>query len=208
MTEQEKKKRRVGRPKDVAEDAGRKALIEAGAVIFSRKGYAATKIAELAKEAGVTPAMVHYYFDGKQQLLEVVLAEAFDPLMAQIGEIDSLDEWVKAFHGLLLKYRWLPNLMQREVLMSGGHLTEMFLARYGSRVAPKWFELMVAEKKAGRLRPDVDEFRHVVFMVAMLVHPFLIGQMKMPFHEAGFTDQELERFRDDALAMFRNGTSP
>jgi len=209
MTKHTKIKRRVGRPKENTGDAaGRAALLVAGAEMFSRKGYAATKISDLAKAAGVTPAMVHYYFGGKEKLLEAVLAETFEPLMAQIEEIDTLDDWVVAFHSLLLKHRWLPHLMHREVLTTGGHLTQLFQARYATRFAPKWFNLMVAEKAAGRLRADVNEFRHVILLIATLVHPFLIGQIETPYHKGELSDHELIAFRDDALAMFRRGTTP
>jgi AcrR family transcriptional regulator len=201
-------KRQVGRPKEGSADAARSALILAGAELFSRRGYAATKIAELAKKAGVTPAMVHYYFGGKEKLAEAVLEEAVEPLVAQIEKIDSLEGLVVAFHGLLMKYRWLPLLMHREVLTSEGHLTEVFQARYAHRIAPKWFALMAAEKAAGRLRADIDEFRHVIFLVATLVHPFMIAQLKTPFHDGDFSADELVAFRDDAFAMFRRGTAP
>ena len=200
--------RRVGRPKESSADAARASLIRAGADLFSRCGYAATKIATLAKHAGVTPAMVHYYFGGKQQLAEAVLEEAFDPLIDQIKEIETLDAWVIAFHDLLLKNRWLPHLMHREVLTSGGHLTDLFKVRYASQFVPKWLTLLAAEKAAGRVRPDVDEFRHVMFLIATLVHPFLISQLEIPLHGGEFCDADLIAFRDDALAMFRHGTAP
>jgi len=208
MSAKNNEKRRVGRPKEGAADRARSALIEAGAELFSRAGYAATKISDLAKRAGVTPAMVHYYFGGKEKLAEAVLEEAVEPLVAEIEKIDSLEEWVVAFHGLLLKNRWLPHLMHREVLTAGGHLTEMFQVRYASRIIPKWFAIMAEEKAAGRMREDIDVFRHVIFLVATLVHPFMIAQISTPFHQGEFTNEELEAYRDDALAMFRNGTAP
>ena len=208
MTKHHNIKRRVGRPKEGSVDAGRDALILAGAELFSYKGYAATKIAELAKKAGVTPAMVHYYFGGKEKLAEAVLAEAFAPLMAQVEAIDTLEEWAIAFHGLLLKYRWLPHLMHREVLTSGGHLTRLFKERYAMELAPKWLALMAAEKAAGRVREDINEFRHVMFLVATLVHPFMIDHLGAPLHAGSFTEADLITFRDDALAMFRYGTAP
>lgn len=208
MTNQSKIKRRVGRPKEGSADEARGALIAAGADLFSLKGYAATKIAELAKKAGVTPAMVHYYFGGKAQLAEAVLEEAFEPLLALMDEIDTLDEWVVAFHAQMLRNRWLPHLMHREVLTPAGHLTGMFQERYAIKLVPKWFSLMASEKTAGRLREEVDEFRHVAFLIATLVHPFLMSQIETPFHEGEFSDEDLISFRDDALAMFRNGTAP
>jgi len=201
-------KRSVGRPKDSVAEAGRAALVAAASLLFSRQGYAATKISDLARQAGLTPAMVHYYFGGKKKLLEAVLEEAFEPLIAQINNTGTLDEWAKAFHGHLLKRRWLPSLMQREVLMEGGHLQQLFIERYASKLAPKWIAILAAEKKAGRLRADADEVRHMVLIMAMLVHPFLIGKLDEHMRSAISSDAELLRFRDDALLLFQRGAAP
>lgn len=207
MIQQSEKKRRVGRPKE-GSDAAREALVMAGAQLFSYKGFAATKISEIAKQANVTPAMVHYYFGGKEKLAEAVMAEAYAPLLDQIEEIETLEEWVKAFHAQLLKYRWLPHLMHREVLSKGGHLTRIFQEQYASRVAPKWIGLLIAEKQAGRIREDINEFRHIMFLIAMLVHPFMIEPLETPFHSGELTDEDLIAFRDDALALFMRGAAP
>jgi len=208
MSHPEHKKRSVGRPKDSSADAARAALITAASTLFSRKGYAATKISELAAEAGVTPAMVHYYFGGKEKLLEAVLEEAFDPLIAQIEATKTLDAWAKAFHGHLLARRWLPHLMQREVLMEGGHLQQLFLERYASKLAPKWISMIAAEKAAGRMRADASEARHMVLIMALLVHPFLIGKIETNLHGGAASEEALVQFRDDALLLFREGTKP
>ncbi|PCI62067.1 MAG: hypothetical protein COB37_07320 [Kordiimonadales bacterium] len=208
MTGKPKQKRSVGRPKDSKGEEGRSALIAAGSQLFSNQGYAATTIAQLAKVAGVTPAMVHYYFGGKDKLLQAVLAQAYGPLMDQILGIETLEEWVHAVHAIMMKNRWLPLLMQREVLMEGGHLKATFLAEYASQFAPKWIAMLQGEKKAGRLRAEVNEFRHMVFLIALIVYPFLVGQIVTPLQGGLFSDDELYRFRDDALMMFRMGTSP
>jgi len=208
MAQTKTRKRGVGRPRDGATDAGRAALLAAGSLLFSKHGYAATKISKLAAEAGVTPAMVHYYFGGKEKLLEAVLEEAFEPLIAQIADIDTLDAWAKAFHAHLLSRRWLPHLMQREVLMEGGHLQKVFLERYASKLGPKWITMLAAEKKAGRMRADADEARHMVLIMALLVHPFLVGSIDDHLHFGASSEADLLRFRDDALMLFRNGTMP
>jgi hypothetical protein len=35
----------------------------------------------------------------------------------------------------------------------------------------------------------------------------LLESLDTPFHSAGFTDEELIEFRDDAFALFRRGTA-
>lgn len=59
-------------------------ILAAAEKVFIEKGFAATKTTEIAKEAGVTHAMLHYYFRTKENLFNIVftnkvrlLAESF-----------------------------------------------------------------------------------------------------------------------------------
>jgi AcrR family transcriptional regulator len=51
-------------------------LIAAGYTILAEKGYEATTVKEVAKAAGVSPGLFHYYFATKDELLMAVLREA------------------------------------------------------------------------------------------------------------------------------------
>lgn len=60
---------------NVAPDDRRRRIIEAGYRIIGQRGLAETSVKEVAKEAGVAPALVHYYFESKEHLLLEVAAE-------------------------------------------------------------------------------------------------------------------------------------
>jgi TetR/AcrR family transcriptional repressor of uid operon len=60
----------VAKPKpDRADPNARKALIEAAVDEFSRKGYAAATLADIARRAGVTTGAVYAHFEGKLDLM-------------------------------------------------------------------------------------------------------------------------------------------
>ena len=53
--------------------SGLKAKIEAAATtVFLRKGYAETKIIDIANEAHISPSTIYLYFDGKKQLFNAL----------------------------------------------------------------------------------------------------------------------------------------
>lgn len=54
----------------------RERLIAAGYTVLSEKGYEATTVKEVARVAGVSPGLFHYYFASKDDLLVAVLHEA------------------------------------------------------------------------------------------------------------------------------------
>jgi AcrR family transcriptional regulator len=54
-------------------------IIEAATRVFAAKGYDGASLRAVAREAGVDPALVHHYFDGKASLFVAAMALPFDP---------------------------------------------------------------------------------------------------------------------------------
>ncbi|MFI6345558.1 ScbR family autoregulator-binding transcription factor [Streptomyces sp. NPDC050560] len=53
----------------------RRAILEAAAITFDRRGYEAATITEILKEAGVTKGALYFHFPSKEALADAVLAE-------------------------------------------------------------------------------------------------------------------------------------
>ncbi len=54
-------------------------IVEAARRVFADKGYDGTSLRAVARAAGVDPALVHHYFDGKASLFVAAMALPFDP---------------------------------------------------------------------------------------------------------------------------------
>lgn len=67
----------VGRRPGNADTRGE--IVEAATRLFAAKGYDGTSLRGVAREAGVDPALVHHYFDGKAALFVAAMALPFDP---------------------------------------------------------------------------------------------------------------------------------
>lgn len=65
----------------------KKQLIDAAYQVLARVGYEASSIKEIAKEAGVSPGLVHYYFTSKEELLSAVVKEATDDYCEQMEQV-------------------------------------------------------------------------------------------------------------------------
>ncbi len=50
-------------------------ILEAAEKEFLRKGYSAARTTEIAEAAGVTHAMLHYYFRSKEKLFDMIIKE-------------------------------------------------------------------------------------------------------------------------------------
>jgi AcrR family transcriptional regulator len=61
-------------------------IVEAAKRVFAAKGYAGASLRAVAREAGVDPALVHHYFDGKASLFVAAMALPFDPRIIPVHE--------------------------------------------------------------------------------------------------------------------------
>ena len=73
---------RVRRPEDRASEIARAAL-----ELFVTKGFAATKLEDVAKEASVSKGLPYLYFKSKEGLFKAVIAEAIAGPLAQANDM-------------------------------------------------------------------------------------------------------------------------
>jgi len=67
-------------------------IFNAARIIFQKKGFAGARMQEIADEAGINKAMLHYCFKNKELLFYAVFMNAFSQLAPQINEIFNSDE--------------------------------------------------------------------------------------------------------------------
>jgi len=76
-------------------------ILEAAKKVFHRKGFEGARMQEIADEAGINKALLHYYFRSKEKLFQAVFEAAFSGLMGSAKEIflseKPLHEKISAF---------------------------------------------------------------------------------------------------------------
>jgi AcrR family transcriptional regulator len=65
----------------------RENILDAAARLFAERGYAAVSASEVAREAGITPGLLHHYFGGKRGLFET-LVERLGPQIIEAIRVD------------------------------------------------------------------------------------------------------------------------
>jgi AcrR family transcriptional regulator len=129
-----------GRPPANLERDARELLLAAATDLFAQHGVAATTFAVIAKRAGLTPAMVHYYFKSREQLLDAVVEERIAPLIAAVWNPVEAgmapDELIRGVVERMLagieRMPWIPSTWMREVLNEGGYRS------WTDRLLPYW----------------------------------------------------------------------
>ena len=111
----------------------------------------------IAKRAGLTPAMVHYYFASRDELLDVVVEERIAPLIASVwGPVEkgaAAEDLIRGIVERMLagieKMPWIPSTWMKEILNEGGLLRSRMLRQlpFGKL---KILETAVARGQAGQ----------------------------------------------------------
>ncbi len=60
--------------------------------VFARKGYHASRVGDIAEEAGVAHGLLYHYFRSKDDVLEAVFHENWSVLLARIASVEETEE--------------------------------------------------------------------------------------------------------------------
>ena len=195
-----------GRPLASSPGASRDALLDAAASLFGERGVAATSMTQIAARAGVTAAMVHYHFKGREALLDALVEERLGPLMGFVwAPVDPAEPPVRMVQGLVQRLLegpgsqpWLPPLWVREVLSEGGQLRERVLARLPVAKIEAVGVAIAQAQARGEVNPDLEPR---LFILSVL------GLTMLPLATAGLWGR-LPGARDlDAKAIARHATA-
>lgn len=187
--------RRPGRPAGgLSGPEQRERLLDAALGLFARQGIVDTTLAAIAREAGVTPAMVHYYFKTREQLLDVLIDERFATVRAAIREVfrENADDPVAAITGIAQRFvdlaaerPWFPSLWVREVISDAGLLKQRMHDRAkDSQRKDELLQCIIRWQEDGRLNPDLEP---------ALVLPTLLGITLLPLAASTLWRTDAER---------------
>ncbi len=104
----------------------RRQILDAAVRVFATRGYDASRVGDVAREAGVAYGLVYHYFDSKDAVLEAVFHEAWGRLLAAIALAERSAEDAAEQLALVVKIvlrTWrddpdLVRLLVREVMRS------------------------------------------------------------------------------------------
>ncbi|TBR40126.1 MULTISPECIES: TetR/AcrR family transcriptional regulator [Dyella] len=171
-------KRGAGRPGRDEPDL-RARLLDVAINRFAQEGIAATSLRTIAQEAGVTPAMLHYYFGDKQALKQALIQErllpALAPTRAALAEklypADLIATFVGGMSEVVSRNPWLPPLWVREVLCEGGELREILFSEILPNLPRMLAQRFAQAQENGLLNRALDPRLLVVSLVGLTLFP-------------------------------------
>jgi len=156
--------RSIGRPRQGTGLGARESLLDAAVGLFAEGGVAGTSIAEIATRAGVTAAMVHYYFTDRDRLLDAVVEErllrTITAVWSPVVETTEAGPMLRGLVRRILKATeampWLPSLWLREVLSEGGQLRSRLLKKLPLAYIQHLIGAVASAQRRGLINPQLE----------------------------------------------------
>ena len=97
----------------------RQDILRAALRLFVRKGYAGTKVGDIARAVGMSAGLMFHYFESKEALFEELIGFGVDGPMQMVGglEGDAISFFEGAASGILAYLRSDPAMADMFVLM-------------------------------------------------------------------------------------------
>lgn len=189
--------RKPGRPR-AEQVSHRERLLDAAVACFAADGVAATSLRMIALKAGVTPALVNYYFGSKEQLLDAFIAERLSPVVAVLRDrlLAAGDDpravlaaFVGGIHDVVAAHPWWPALWVREVVSENGVLRDVFHKIIAPQVTQLLARTLGEAQKRGALSADLDPRLLVVSLVGLTMFPLAAEHIWRRVFPAGDIDR-------------------
>jgi len=168
-----------------------KRILQAARAVFIRRGTSGARMQEIAEEAGVNQALLHYYFRSKERLSEAVFNEAAGRMFPMVIQILGNDDTIeKKIEGIVATYvdnmsrsPFLPGYLISELHHHPERIRQLIEGVAGIElstalkpVLEKLDKQIAAEVKAGRMR-RIPAQQFMANLISLCVFPFAAQPM-------------------------------
>lgn len=167
---------------DHKKDNTEEKILNAAQTVFIRKGMDGARMQEIADEAGINKALLHYYFRTKEKLFnaifKTVFSRIFPNLMTMVHSDLPLEEklgvFIDKYIDLLQKNPFLPTFILKEMNRNPEFLATIIK---GNGVNPnEIFSMFEKEMNAGKIR-KMDPRDLLVNMLGLSIFPIAAGPL-------------------------------
>ena len=147
-------------------EATRQSIVEAAARVFRRDGYSGARLSDIAGEIGMKAGSLYYHFDSREALVEAVMEmgtkrtheavmERLRALPEDADHLTRLEAAIETHLVMVLVQEDIASATTKLISQVPPQIRDKLLA--GQRAyGALWRSLLVAARKGGAIRADVD----------------------------------------------------
>ncbi len=189
-------------------------MLDAALAVFSEKGFAAAKVDEVARRAGVSKGTVYLYFPSKEALMEGIVRRAVAPIAERaVPDMAAFEGDVRLPIAMLIETlrkllsdpqnMAVPRLILREIMNFPG-LVELYRREVLGKVIPVLTALVARGVASGQLR-KVDPEMTVRSIIGPILAHVALNEIFGIRPEEGLA---LDRLVENHLDILFHGISP
>ncbi len=184
-------------------------ILSAAKRIFERKGMDGARMQEIADEAGINKALLHYYYRSKQMLFEAVFKSAFLMLAPQLNIVlndesslfEKIRNFTKSYTSFILKHPYIPNFIIQELNRNPDFIKKLVTGKNFPNLTK--FKQQVQIEKQNKLIKPIDPEQLFINIIALNLFPFLAAPLIKGFLQISDPNyQDLLEKRKTEVAEF------
>lgn len=155
-------------------------IILAAKKVFIQKGLAGARMQDIADQAGINKAMLHYYYRSKEKLFEIVFHEALDKLLNRLSNVIGTEQSIEVkIKGIVNGYidgltenPHLPLFVLNELNQSPERLINTFKSRRTFPAIQQFLAEIAAAGEKGTIK-KINPVQLLLNLLSMCVFPFV-----------------------------------
>lgn len=154
-------------------------ILHAANSVFQKRGLAGARMQEIADEAQINKAMLHYYYRSKQKLFEAVFIQAFKKLIPHVNGIFNSDATVfekirrfaDSYITFVMENPYLPTFLIQEI-NNNPDFAKIFFQTNNAPDTSAFEQQILEEVKNGVLK-EIDPKHLMMNLISLSVFPFV-----------------------------------
>ena len=153
-------------------------ILAAARKVFVQKGMEGSRMQEIADEAGINKALLHYYFRSKEKLFEQIFAEGLKQLLPKVqlsiekseGICDFVNFFIEYYLEMIKELPYLPHFVLHEIHRDPSKIVEIIKGQ--GLPFTRLQSLIDKDVAAGSIKPI--QLEHLmVNIVSMVLFPVI-----------------------------------
>lgn len=158
-------------------------ILNAAERVFQRKGMDGARMQEIANEAQINKAMLHYYYRSKRFLFEAVFTKAFSLIAPEINKVinddtelfEKIRNFTYSYISFIQKHPYLPNFIIQE-LNRDSDFINVLQTKKGFPDFRKFQAQVENEVRDGKIKPIKAE-QLFIHLLSLNIFPFLAAPL-------------------------------
>lgn len=179
----------------VASDSEQK-ILDAAKKVFEEYGYNGARMQQIADEAGISKASLHYYFRSKENLFERIFDETMSEFMKIVSTWDRVNEdWETKLRSFVIEFFTFLKTNSLLFILREINRNPELMNRRKPKHKKTGFLLYFESLKAQGVIRDVNVHLMYIFMHSLCSYPLLNRSLFKK--TTGMNDTEFDDFMND-----------